>query len=78
LPLAENINTVLQVPYVRVKVGTTYYIRVTNLSKDVLGVYLNDPSRPGEMTDHNGNAVVNGVLEPGIISGCVEARTARS
>jgi len=77
-PLANNVNTVVPVPDVRVIPGTTYYIRVTNLSEDVLGVYLNDPSRPGEITDHAGSAIVNGVQEPSVLSAYVEARTART
>lgn len=77
-PLANNVNTVVPVPEVRVTPGTTCYIRVTNLSEDVLGVYLNDPSRPGEITDHAGSAIVNGVREPGVVSAYVEARTTRT
>ena len=77
-PLADNVNTVVAVPDVHVETGTSYYIRVTNVSEDVLGVYLNDPSRPGEIADHDGNAVVNGIREPGVLSAYVEARTART
>jgi hypothetical protein len=76
--LADNIYTVAPVPDVHVETGTTYYIRVINVSEDVLGVYLNDPSRPGEIADHDGNAVVNGVREPRVLSAYVEARTART
>jgi hypothetical protein len=77
-PLANNVNTVIPVREVRVIPGTIYYIRVTNLSEDVLGVYLNNPSRPGEITDHAGSAIVNGVREPGVVSAYVEARTTRT
>jgi hypothetical protein len=77
-PLANNVNTVVPVREVHVIPGTIYYIRVTNLSEDVLGVYLNDPSRPGEVTDHAGSALVNGVREPGVVSAYVEARTTRT
>jgi hypothetical protein len=74
-PLADNVYTVVPVPDVQVKTGIIYYIRVTNISEDVLGVYLNDPSRPGEIADHDGGAVVNGIREPGVLSAYVEART---
>lgn len=76
--LADNIYTVVAVPDVHIETGTTYYIRVTNVSEDVLGVYLNDLNRPGEIAGHDGNAVVNGVREPRVLSAYVEARTART
>lgn len=78
VPLANNVNTIVSVPDVQIETGTTYYIRVTDVSEDVLGVYLNDPSRPGELAGHDGSAVVNGVREPGVLSAYVEARTART
>ena len=77
-PLANNVNTVARVPDVRLKPGIIYYIRVTNLSLDVLGVYLNDPHRKGENAGHYGNAVVNGIIEPGVLSAFVEARSIRN
>jgi hypothetical protein len=76
--LADNIYTAAAVPDVHIETGTTYYIRVTNVSEDVLGVYLNDPSRPGEVAGHDGHAVVNGVRESRVLSAYVEARTART
>jgi hypothetical protein len=77
MALADNLDTVVNVPDVHVNPGSTYYIRVINISEDVLGVYLNDPARPGEEAGHAGSAVVNGVREPGVLSAYVEARTAR-
>ena len=77
-PLANNVNTVVSVPDIHVKIASTYYIRVTNLSEDVLGVYLNDPRRHGEIAGHDRGAVVHGIREPGVLSAYVEARTARS
>lgn len=73
--LANNIYTTTSLPDVRVRMGQTYFIRVYNYSLDTLGVYLNDPSRPGERSTNDGLASVNGVKKQGVLSAFVEART---
>jgi hypothetical protein len=74
-PLADNVNTVLRLQNISVETGQTYIIRVYNRSTDVLGVYLNNPRKQGETSTATGPAVVNGVKEPGVLSGFVEGRT---
>ena len=75
--LVNNEDTVISLPDLQTNPKEIYRIRVYNESTDILGIYLNDPGKPGGVFSNDGSASISGVSEPKILCGYVEGRTLR-
>jgi len=62
VPLIENRLTTANFRPIPVVVGKAYWLRATNDSADVIGLYLNDPARPNQVASPTARALLDGEL----------------